>query len=284
MCYADDTLLYISFPPLTQTSAFMKMNCCFRDLMRWMQLNKMKLNPDKTTAILIGSRQQLLKCSVSHIELGKVIIPLSKELRNLGMQLDVNMSMNKHIDSVCKAAHFHLRQLGRIRRFLKPQVAIAVAHAFVTSRIDYGNSLFWNIPLKQIKRLQRVLNTAARIVLLKRKTESATCLLKTLHWLPVKQRVSFKIALLTYKSLMVESPQYLQELLTVNIPVRDLRSSKSLCLSVPRCNTETGTRAFHHAGPSMWNALPDSIKELRTTSSFKKNLKTFLFETAFVNE
>ena len=97
--------------------------------------------------------------------------------------------MSEHITSVCRGANFQLRQLRRIRPFLTQDSCAKLTHAFVTSRLDYGNSLLSGLPQYQIKKLQRVLNSAARLVSLKPKFEHISLVLMQLHWLPVTQRI-----------------------------------------------------------------------------------------------
>ena len=115
-----------------------------------------------------------------------------------------------------------------------------------------------------------------------KKIEHITPVLINLHWLPIEQRVIFKLLLYTYKALHGLAPDYLANLLNFYTPVRSLRSSKSIILSVPRSRTSTyGDRSFTCASPTLWNKLPDFIKYSETLDSFKTRLKTHLFKIAF---
>ena len=109
-----------------------------------------------------------------------------------------------------------------------------------------------------------------------------TPVLKNLHWLPIKSRITFKILLLTYKILNGQSPSYLTSLISSYKPVRSLRSSDHLLLRVPNVMTATyGQRTFSYCAPKLWNSLPKSLKESETVTIFKKKLKTFLFGDYF---
>ena len=134
----------------------------------------------------------------------------------------------------------------------------------------------------QIQKLQGLQNSAARLVTRTKKSERITLILINLHWLPVQQRIIFKLLLNTYKALKGMAPDYLSTLLTVYKPARSLRSSAAKNLSVPKSRTTTyGDRSFAYACPKRWNQLPQHIKLSETLESFKSRLKTHLFKIAF---
>ena len=114
---------------------------------------------------------------------------------------DEHMSMNVHVGKVCSKAFRGLYNIRQIRKFLSIESTKTLVHAFVTSHLDYCNSLLFGIPQYQLQRLQRVLNAAARVTCLIPRCAHITPVLMHLHWLPVKFRVDFKIALLVYKAL-----------------------------------------------------------------------------------
>ena len=105
-------------------------------------------------------------------------------------------------------------------------------------------------------------------------------MLHSLHWMPVRFRILFKINLLTYKTLREKQPVYLDPMLAALIPFRSLRSNNDNSLSVPRVKTNTGARACHSHAPSLWNNLPLSVRSASSVTTFKKYLKTHLFDLA----
>ena len=136
-----------------------------------------------------------------------------------------------------------------------------------------------------INRLQRVLNTAARVTCSVPHFSHITPVLKHLHWLSVQFRIQFKIVLLVFKVCTGIAPpyQYLTELLRKKTASRyALRTNSQLLLEVPltRCKT-FGDRAFAHAAPKIWNNLPLAVRKSGTIDCFKTRLKTFLFKSAF---
>ena len=121
----------------------------------------------------------------------------------------------------------------------------------------------------------------ARVVTFSRSRSSTAPLLKHLHWLPVSARIHFKIALLTFKSLHAIAPSYLSSLVRPYVPSRALRSSSTHQLCVPHVSTVFGSRGFRSAGPTIWNSLPLSVTSCSTIHTFKKQLKTHMFASAF---
>ena len=144
-------------------------------------------------------------------------------------------------------------------------------------------SLLYGLPSREIEKLQRLQNTAARLTVCMKKTDHITPVLKKLHWLPVNDRITFKLLLLTYKSLNGLAPVYINELLHHYTPCRSLRSSDSNFLAIPKTTTITyGDRSFAAIAPKLWNQLPLAIRQSDSADSFKRAMKTYLFrESSF---
>ena len=123
--------------------------------------------------------------------------------------------------------------------------------------------------------------TVARVVTNSPPFTCSIPLLRSLHWLSIKYRVHFKICLLTYKALHEEQPVYLHSLIATSLPSRSLRSNRGITLSIPRIRTNTGARAFSSCAPSLWNNLPLSVHSATSVVTFRRRLKTYLFELAF---
>ena len=116
------------------------------------------------------------------------------------------------------------------------------------------------------------------MVLGRSKYEHATPMLRELHWLPIKARIEYKLALTCFKSKSGNYPSYISDLLVPYTPTRSLRSSSSNNFFIPRIHLKGfGERAFTFSGPSVWNALPQELKSCSTLGHFKKQMKTHLF-------
>ena len=195
--------------------------------------------------------------------------------KHRGVVLDRTLSLDRHVEAVCKSAHCHIRALQYIRGSLSTDQAKSVACAIIGSRLDYCNGLLVSTSAKNITRLQQVQNSAVRVVRRLRKFEHVRPAMRELHWLPISHRIIFKVALMiTFKVQASSEPTYLSEILHRYLPIRSLRSCDQNLLSVPRCKTVTASRAFSVAAPSIWNSLPNDIKNSGSIALFKKNLKT----------
>jgi len=160
--------------------------------------------------------------------------------------------------------------------------AVTLACSIVATRLDYCNSVLNGITNTNISKLQRVQNKLARVVCKAPYQSSASCLLHKLHWLPISQRIEYKIASITYRARLYQEPKYIYELLTNYQPVRTLRSSNRYLLVVPsHVKTVTASRAYCVAAPKLWNTLPSFITSAESFYVFKSRLKSHLFNIAF---
>ena len=199
--------------------------------------------------------------------------------------MDLPLSMEQHITHICKSGFYHLRNISRIRRYLSCRLAECLVHAFVTSRLDFCISVLYGLPSYLIERLQRVQNSAARVVTLTGKNEHITPVLYGLHWLPVKQRIMYKLLVLTFKARNDLALKYKSDLINIYVPKRNIWSVSNQQLVQPACNLHThGSRAFSYASPFMWNSIPHEIRSSSSVSSFKRQIKTYLFKRAYEPE
>ncbi len=222
--YADDSQIYLVFEPNIvecHVEAVSRMEMCISEVRDWMLQNRLMINDGKTVFMLIGNAPHLKKLSIESITVGTESIPVTETTNNLGVTFDSAMSMKSHINSVCKSGYYHLRNIARVRKCLTSDACVTVVHAFISSRLDYCNTLLVGVPDCHLNKLQRLQNSAARVITFTRKREHITPVLYDLHWLRVRQRIMFKILLLTYKALNGKAPAYISEMLSF----RDSRSS-----------------------------------------------------------
>jgi hypothetical protein len=197
--------------------------------------------------------------------------------RNLGFIFDSDLSHTKHISSVCQSSFFHIRQLRQIRPCLDQNSATILANSLVSTKLDYCNSLYYGLPASSIKRLQLVQNTLARVVVTSvKRRHHISPILKKLHWLPVNQRITYKIATIIYKTLQNKQPSYLFDLLTQVTP-SGRRSSTKFLLDLPRLTSSNGRRSFTFAAPTIWNSIPLALRQSSSIMAFRSGLKTYLF-------
>ena len=283
-CYADDTQAYLVIKPEEVWSDIAsRLESCLSDISAWMCSNMLKLNQEKTEFIIFASKQHKKQFDQCSLKFDDKIVSISGCVKNLGIFLDSALNMEKQVSAVSKTCFFHLRNIGRIRPFITEDACKTLVCALVTSRMDYGNAILYGVNKSAIEKLQRLQNTAARIITKTKKLDHITPSLISLHWLPVEYRINYKILLYTFKILHGLAPQYLSDITTVYQPARSLRSQSTMLLNVPRVRTKRyGEKRFDKATADLWNSLPLNIRNIDSLNTFKKHLKTNLFRTAYI--
>ena len=148
--------------------------------------------------------------------------------------MDNELTMERQVNTVCKACYLQLRSIQHIRPYITKDAAQILVHSLITSRLDYCNSLLLGIPEHLIEKLQKNQNHAAKVIFNRRKYDHVSDILQDLHWLKVKERIEFKVLLFIYKALSKSTPPYIQELIQRNQPKRTLLSQRELI--EPRAN------------------------------------------------
>ena len=249
----------------------------------WMSSNRLRLNATKTQFIWFGTRQQLAKRDLT--SLASISPPLvsNDPVRNLGVLLDSELTMDAHIKQLCRSCFFQLRRLRVVRNCLSKRSLLTLTYAFVHNRLDYCNSILFGVAAGRLDRLQSVLNATARLVLNLPKFSRITSAIRDeLHWLPVVFRSQYKLCIIVRNCFIGSTPLYLRELCTPATSVtgrQHLRSAARNDLIVPQFRTVNfGQRGFSVSGPRLWNSLPHDIRQLTDSlEQFKQKLKTYFF-------
>ena len=221
--FVDDHTLKNSFQAKSrvaeQTSIKLLENTAI-DVKSWMDKNQLCMNDGKTEFIMFGSRQMLQLCTTNSIHVNGSNIARSEVIRYLGVWLDQSLQLRTHINNKCRIVMLNLQRVKLVRPFLAESPAHTLTNGLITSHLDYCNAIFSGIPNYLLDHLQHVHNSTAKLVCNKRKYDSAKDCLMYLHWLPVRARIDYKIAMMVHKCLNDKAPDYLKDLLTVNQPTR----------------------------------------------------------------
>ena len=286
--YADDLQLQMSAPPDRISELLHSMQSCISDVKAWATANMLKLNDSKTELMLVTSkRSKHLHNLPTSITMGNAQIPFKQSVKNLGFTLDCHLTMNAHVCNIARTCYYELRRLASIRRFLTSTATATLVSAFVLSRIDYCKSLLFGSTNDVTSHLQRIQNYVARVIFCLPMSSSITIHLKSLHWLPVKVRSTYKIACLCYHCHSSTAPSYVTDMLHKKpLHTRNTRSSSYTMplLNRPAHSKATlGDRSFSFASSSVWNSIPNDVRCAPSLSSFKSRLKTYLFRSVYID-
>ena len=273
----------------SKLSNYYRVTLVHKLISNWMSSNRLRLNASKTQFIWLGNGQQLKKIDPQAISADFPNFVFSTSVRNLGVVLDQELTFSEHLNLLCRACFFQLRQLRVISRSLSPNAALTVVHAFVCSRIDYCSTIYAGLPLGRIAQVERVLRAAARLVGGFSKFDHISHYMRdVLHWLPVSQRIQFRISVWVWRCQLGSAPAYLREFCRPTSGLatrRNLRSASRGELAVPFARTsKMQLRAFSVVGPTIWNNLPSDLRVLLAGDSaytFYKNLKTVLYRRSW---
>ena len=151
--YADDMHIYVSFPPDgdEQPDALNCLDSRLEAIVKWSQSNFLKLNDQKPDVVVFGNKHKLPLMKDIRITIGGSTMNSSSQARNIGVIFDSTLSMTNHISTICRTAYMHLHNISRIRRYITPEATKSLVHAFIMSRLDYGNALLAGLPLEHTR-------------------------------------------------------------------------------------------------------------------------------------
>ena len=207
--YADDTTLY-NILDLSDPSSIDNLQACTQGVNFWFLANNMQLNLNKTEAIPVGTWQQLDKVLVSSIKVAGADVQLADRLKLVGVTVDRQITLDNQVSEICRQCNFHRRALRHVRPTLSRNTAATLACSIVQSRLDYCNSVFYGTSGSNVEKLQTIQNKLTRVVCGVSRLRSIKEMLTTLHWQPVRSRIKYELAVLTYYALNM-GPVYLRD-------------------------------------------------------------------------
>ena len=192
MINADDSQLYVAINTSNRSLMLSKLELCTRDILSWCTSNILSCSPIKTQIVHFTS-QFKQDDPIPGILINGVIIPAVPATRDHGTILDSHLKLNANVNNICKTAHYAIRSISRIQKYLSQEDCQKTIHAFDTSRLGSCNSILYALPEYSLSKLQRIQNTAARLVSKIKKSDHITPVLAALHWLRIKYRIVCKI-------------------------------------------------------------------------------------------
>ena len=270
--YADDNSALKSFALFNQVNVLHKeVPNCIAKLKKYMNQHYLKLNDGKTEIIVFGNStfKGQLTINGTFLDSGKCI-RFAESVKYLGVFFDSLLSFDKQITSIVSSSYASLRKISSMKKCVSKSDVETLVHAFISSKLDMCNSLYFGLPKKTPKKLQKVQNSAIRLVFNVRSRHPVSAFYAQLHWLNVEQRICFKVILIVYKCVNGSAPAVLQNMCVI-------RNNVDLTLRITYFNkSKYGKRAFVHYAPRYWNRLPVSIRLINNIDTFKSSLKSFI--------
>ena len=274
--FADDTSGRRTFSLMFQfDNLSYKIENCLQEIKKWMNIHFLKINTDKTEILLFCPKELSEEVIIKGVILdNEECIRFSDEVKNVGIWLDMHLNFNMQINKTVSHCHKLIKDIWKIRSILSKENTEKLVHSMISLRLDFCNSLYYGISQKNLNKLQKVQNSAARLVCKVGRRENIHDLIFNLHWLPVSSRILYKILLMTHKCAWAKCSTNLINLLTFKsyAPSDDV-----LFFQTNFAANKYGKRAFSYIAPRLWNSLPFNIRTEEDTVSFKKLLKTYLF-------
>jgi len=279
--YTDDTQMRLSLRADNTAEGLAVLATCTSDI-RHLR-NGLQLNPYKSEALIVGTTNQLQVATASlwSMTVAGVDLLVADKMKVLGVVLDRRLSLDRHATSVARACNYHVQAIRYIHCLLTTELALTLACSLILSRLDYCNALLHGAPANSIYSEAAAGAEHWRIVLQITRRSPSQPLLQQLHWLPVRQQIDYKLAILTYKIHHTSTPVYLSRHIQPHTVTRRLRSSAMPRLCKLTTRTNFADRGFCCSAPAVWNSLTADIVDSSSLPIFKSKLNTFLFKHAF---
>ena len=272
--YVDDSQLYLSFPVQETAMAVEHLSEDLQRIAAWCGTHSLLINPDKTKLLLLGTPQMLARVPEGFgvTLLGKEILP-SRSAKDLGVIVDSRLSFDEHVTDVVSKCTGSLCQINRVKHLFDRSTLITIINSLVFSKIFYCSSMWSSTTKKNIARLQKVQNFAARIVTGTRKYEHITPMLKELHWLPVAKQLEVRDILMAFKCIKGLAPPSLCNKFSTRRQMHTRNTRNKDKLHIPSFRSATGQRSFSYRAVQLWNDLPESLANIESFNVFKNAIK-----------
>ena len=274
--FADDATAHTSNQNIEIINAELQSD--FSIAVSWSKQNKLPINYDKTTYMVIGAKKRVqdeyqLELSADNHAINKVT-----KQRLLGIIIDDHLSWTAHIDHLCSTLAAKISLLRQLSTYVPQDVQKLYYQSYILPLLDYGSNTWGTTSCANIERLSKLQKRAARIILKADFFTPSKLMFETLGWLSVPKRLLYNKAILTYKALNNMTPAYITNLLTPISKTHSLslRSSENGVLCIPRSRSALYDRSFSHSASKLWNSLPQNIRIINSFRSFKTDLRNYI--------
>lgn len=276
--YADDCQIYLSFQPDEANYFIPILNSDLDSLNEWSANNALKLNPTKTTALLIGTVKQCEKISlVDKIFINHLPISVNLHCKNLGLTIDQNLKFTKHVNEIIKVAYSRLKCLYKFRNILSTSVKLKLTESLIISVLDYCDVVYGPcLSVADSNKIQVLQNMCMRYSAKVKRRDHITPYFVEHGWIKMDVRRNIHYLCLLHKVLQTNRPLYLKNKLVFGRDVHSISMRNPNLLYVPRHSTSYFKGSFSYQATSLYNMLPQSIRDIDSHSVFKQKVRDLL--------
>ena len=277
--YADDITLYCSAKSINEVQS--NLQPCVDDTIKWLQTNKLVVNPSKCNSMLVGSKQKVNNLTLKTM-INNIPVTYTQAFKLLGVTVDSNLTWFIHIMNVSKKLSVKIGLIKRLRPLLPNYVLLKLYPPLFQSNLDYCLTVWGHSADKHIVKLQKLQNRVDRIITKNfNRNIPGLEIVKNLGWMSVKERFDYLTACLIYKCLCFNNSN-MNYLVPVFDRVQDthcyntrLGAANGLTKPLPR--TEYYKCSLSFFGANLWNKLPIDVKNTVNIHGFKKSYKSHFF-------
>lgn len=280
MLFADDFQIYLQCKREDLQDCISRITQDANSVAEWANQNGIQLNAQKTTGIVFGSVQNLMRLDVDSLPpiiLNGVRIPFVKSAKNLGVKIADDLSWNSHVSSICSRVHGVLNRLRFRTYYLSSSLKKQLVAALILPHFDYACSVYCDLTGYLDVKLARLFNTLVRFIFrLPRDTRLAPFITK-LGWLTPDKRRKYFMCIITYQILTASKPSYLVPFFPpLSDDIRRSKRNETSAFCIPTTTTSTFTKGFSIQAMKLWDSLPCQIRLKPSVSSFKDALFDYL--------
>ena len=269
--YADDTLIYVCSKDVKEIEN--NLNEDLNTLCKWFDNNLMKANVKKTKVMILGTPVKTSK--IDHVKVYMNNVENVTCFKYLGVQIDVNLKWKEQINNICRKVCTSLAVMRRVKPFVPRSSLITIYNTMVLPHFDYAITIWSSCSVINLNKLQKLQNTAMRIILSVPYRTHINDMLRTLGFMNIRDRIIYLTGCMMYKVKNEIAPSYLNELFRPVSTIHSVntRGSVNGDLYVPKCNTNYGKSSFQYKGSVLWNVISKDIRQVNSLMQFKNKLK-----------
>ena len=274
--FADDATFHKNSPDIGEINDEMLID--FFTIVFWSKQNKLPINFNKSTYMILGAKRRLEDTFELLLNIGNEKIEKVSKQKLLGIFIDEHLSWTPHIDYLCSIIASKISLLKQLSSYVPQNIQKLFYQSYILPLMDYGCNTWGTTSTSNIERISKLQKRAARIILRAEYLTPSDLMFEELGWQSVPKRLMYNKAILTFKALNNQTPAYITNLLkpmSESHP-RSLRSSENGLLSVPRSSSALYDRSFSYSASKLWNCLPQSLRTSSSLSTFKTGIKDYI--------